>query len=241
MKKYLALMILPVLLIAGCESEQASQPQSTSQSATTSTPTQTEQSAADNSATAVDAASSETTADTGNIEATKTEVVQMDTAQTTQQSPRTGEAVYQQFCINCHKTGVANAPKFADKAAWEPRIAKGKDVLYQSAINGVAGTAMTPKGSCMNCSDDELKAAVDYMVENAQQSLRSSPVGAPSRGHSHAIKKAAKKPPFYNQNLFPYYDFLRLATPNKPIKPEPNNHIAAGTGTGLVVIVKSVA
>lgn len=160
MKKYLALMILPIFFIAGCESEQASQPQNT---ASTST-----QAAEDNSETAADTASAETTSDTADTTAVSTAMAQADTVAAADQAPRTGEQVYQQFCGTCHKTGVANAPKFADKAAWEPRIAKGKDVLYQSAINGVAGTAMTPKGSCMNCSDDELKAAVDYMVQNAQ-------------------------------------------------------------------------
>lgn len=164
MKKYLALIILPVFFIAGCESEQANQPQN---SASTSTAAQSTQAAEDNSETAADTASTETTSDTDTT-AVSTTMAQADTAAATQQSPRTGEQVYQQFCGTCHKTGVANAPKFADKAAWEPRIARGKDALYQSAINGVAGTAMTPKGSCMNCSDDELKAAVDYMVENAQ-------------------------------------------------------------------------
>ncbi len=165
MKKYLALMILPVFFIAGCESEQAGQPQNT---ASTTTAEQSTQAVEDNSETAADTTSTETTADTTGTTSVSTAMAQADTAATAEQGPRTGEQVYQQFCSTCHKTGVANAPKFADKAAWEPRIAKGKDVLYQSAMNGVAGTAMTPKGSCMNCTDDELKAAVDYMVENAQ-------------------------------------------------------------------------
>lgn len=164
MKKYLALFILPVFLIAGCESEQASQPQNTGG---TSTPAQS-QATENNGETMADTASEKTTSETAETTTINTTTAQADTAAATEQAPRTGEQVYQQFCSTCHKTGVANAPKFADKAAWEPRIARGKDVLYQSAMNGVAGTAMTPKGSCMNCSDDELKAAVDYMVENAQ-------------------------------------------------------------------------
>lgn len=163
MKKYLAMislsLCLPLFLISGCESEQASQPQNT---ASTSTAAQSTQATED------DSASTETTSDTTDTSAVSTAMAQADTASAAKQEPRSGEQVYQQYCGTCHKTGVANAPKFADKAAWEPRIAKGKDVLYQSAMNGVAGTAMTPKGSCMNCSDDELKAAVDYMVKNAQ-------------------------------------------------------------------------
>jgi cytochrome c5 len=79
-----------------------------------------------------------------------------------------GQAVYGRACIACHMTGAANAPKLGDKAAWEPRIAKGVDALLQSAINGVPGTAMPPRGTCADCSDDDLKAAVQYMVSAAQ-------------------------------------------------------------------------
>ncbi len=79
-----------------------------------------------------------------------------------------GEQVYQKSCVSCHGTGAANAPKFADKAAWEPRIAKGMDALYASAMNGVPGTAMMAKGTCGTCSEDEIKAAVDYMVSKAR-------------------------------------------------------------------------
>ncbi len=75
-----------------------------------------------------------------------------------------GQAVYNKACIACHATGAANAPKLGDQAAWAPRIAKGMDALYASSVNGVAGTAMMPKGTCAACTDDELKAAVDFMV-----------------------------------------------------------------------------
>jgi cytochrome c5 len=79
-----------------------------------------------------------------------------------------GEAVYQKACIACHLSGAANAPKLGDKAAWEPRIAKGNDALYGSALNGLAGTAMAPRGTCAACTDDELKQAVDFMVSKAK-------------------------------------------------------------------------
>jgi len=79
-----------------------------------------------------------------------------------------GEAVYKKACFACHAAGVAGAPKFGDKALWAPRIAKGMDALYASALNGVPGTAMTPRGTCAACTDDELKAAVDHMVKAAQ-------------------------------------------------------------------------
>jgi cytochrome c5 len=75
---------------------------------------------------------------------------------------RTGEQVYNQACHTCHTAGVAGAPKFGDAASWAPHIAKGKDALYTSAQAGFK--AMPPKGLCMDCSNDELKAAVDYML-----------------------------------------------------------------------------
>jgi cytochrome c5 len=69
------------------------------------------------------------------------------------------------FEASCHGTGVAGAPKFADKAAWAPRIKQGSATLYEHAIKGFQGKAglMPPKGGS-SASDDEVKAAVDYMV-----------------------------------------------------------------------------
>ena len=77
-------------------------------------------------------------------------------------APRSGDQVFNSVCQGCHATGAAGAPKVGDKAAWGPRIGQGKPTLYTHAIGGIR--AMPPKGTCMNCSDDEIKAAVDYMV-----------------------------------------------------------------------------
>ena len=82
--------------------------------------------------------------------------------------PRSGEAVYNAACMACHSTGAGGAPKVGDVAAWADRLAKGKDVLHESGLNGVAGTGMIARGGCMNCSDEEIVAAVDYMVDNSQ-------------------------------------------------------------------------
>ncbi len=78
---------------------------------------------------------------------------------------KTGDEVYKTTCAVCHGAGVAGAPKVGDVAAWAPRIAKGVDTLYASSLNGFQ--AMPPKGTCLSCSDDELKAAVDYMIDNS--------------------------------------------------------------------------
>ncbi len=84
--------------------------------------------------------------------------------------PMSGDAVYQQACLACHATGVAGAPKFADAAGWADRIAKGNDMLYDHAINGFQGEAgvMPPKGGQTQLSDDEVRAAVDYMLDALQ-------------------------------------------------------------------------
>jgi len=84
--------------------------------------------------------------------------------------PKDGAAVFQQTCSACHGTGIAGAPKAGDHAAWAPRIAKGKDVLYQHALQGFQGTAgvMPPKGGRVDLPDDLIKAAVDHMLDMAK-------------------------------------------------------------------------
>ena len=83
-------------------------------------------------------------------------------------APRSGEEVYNAACVACHASGAAGAPIYGDVAAWSDRIAKGTDVLHDSGVNGLAGTGMIAKGGCMNCSDEEVIAAVDYMVAGSQ-------------------------------------------------------------------------
>jgi cytochrome c5 len=74
----------------------------------------------------------------------------------------TGEKIYTATCLACHGAGVLGAPKFGDKAMWAPRIAKGMDVLYANSIKGI--NTMPARGGNAALKDDELKAAVDYMV-----------------------------------------------------------------------------
>ncbi len=81
---------------------------------------------------------------------------------------RSGEAVYDTACSTCHSAGLAGAPAVGDKIAWAGRITKGMDVLYDSGINGLAGSGMVAKGGCVSCSDDDIKAAVDFMVAESQ-------------------------------------------------------------------------
>lgn len=81
-------------------------------------------------------------------------------------SGKPGAEIFKTTCSVCHAAGVAGAPKVGDKALWAPRIAKGKDTLYQHALTGF--NAMPPRGMCAACSDSEIKATVDYMVSQSQ-------------------------------------------------------------------------
>ncbi|WP_090186359.1 MULTISPECIES: cytochrome c5 family protein [unclassified Duganella] len=72
------------------------------------------------------------------------------------------EKTYTTTCAACHGAGIMGAPKVGDKAAWKPRIAKGKPALYTSAISGVK--MMPPRGGNPGLKDDEMKALVDYMI-----------------------------------------------------------------------------
>ncbi|QEM84236.2 c-type cytochrome [Halomonas binhaiensis] len=74
-----------------------------------------------------------------------------------------GQAIYQQTCMACHDTGIAGAPTRGDAKAWEPRLAQGIETLYDHAINGL--NIMPPRGGNASLSDEEVKAAVDYMVQ----------------------------------------------------------------------------
>ena len=77
-----------------------------------------------------------------------------------------GKATYDSKCAACHASGAAGAPKVGDSAAWGPLISQGVDALTASAISGK--NAMPPKGACADCSDGDIKAAVEYMVSQSK-------------------------------------------------------------------------
>lgn len=76
-----------------------------------------------------------------------------------------GEKVYTATCAACHAAAVMGAPKLGDKPSWTPRIAKGVSVLYTSSADGLK--LMPARGGNAALKDEELKAAVDYMVSKA--------------------------------------------------------------------------
>ena len=77
-----------------------------------------------------------------------------------------GKAVYEKTCVACHAAGVANAPKFGDKAAWAPRAALGKAALLNSVKTGKG--AMPPKAGNADLKDDDIAAAIDFMLAAAK-------------------------------------------------------------------------
>lgn len=88
--------------------------------------------------------------------------VQMAAAAPAAGPAKSGEEIYNTVCTACHTAGVAGAPKFGDKAAWDPRFALGLDALVASATKGKG--AMPPKGGMASLSDAELRAAIVYML-----------------------------------------------------------------------------
>ncbi|MEN9879671.1 MAG: hypothetical protein RIQ55_317 [Pseudomonadota bacterium] len=77
-----------------------------------------------------------------------------------------GKTVYNTVCAGCHGAGVMGAPKFGDKAAWAPRIGQGLPTLVSHAINGIR--AMPARGGAASLTDDEVKGAVEYMVNGSK-------------------------------------------------------------------------
>lgn len=109
-----------------------------------------------------------------------------------------GEATYNKVCFACHAQGVAGAPKYGDAAAWAPRIAKGIETLHKHSLEGFQGEAglMPPKGGAVDMADDDVKAAVDFMVKAAQGSGAAAEASAaaptPDAAATPAVADAAK-------------------------------------------------
>ncbi|HET7765721.1 MAG TPA: c-type cytochrome [Burkholderiales bacterium] len=78
-----------------------------------------------------------------------------------------GEEIYNNRCSLCHAGGAGGAPRFQNREEWEPRAARGKLALYDTALHGKPNTAMRPRGGFRDLSNDEVMAAVDYMVGQA--------------------------------------------------------------------------
>jgi len=81
-----------------------------------------------------------------------------------------GTSVYEKNCMVCHGEGIAGAPRTGDIDAWKERMPKGIDAMVTIVIDGVQGYsgAMPPRGGNPNLSDDQIREAVQYMVDQLQ-------------------------------------------------------------------------
>ena len=125
--------------------------------AAAATAAQTEVPKAETTAAATDTAASDSAAQTTGTQTAAAAGGAVDIA--------AGEKIYQTACFACHMTGVAEAPKLDDPAAWEPRLAQGMAGLLQSSINGKG--AMPPKGGFAHLTDDDLRNAIGFMLDKA--------------------------------------------------------------------------
>lgn len=78
-------------------------------------------------------------------------------------APMSPEELYNSKCAACHNSGMLGAPRPGVATDWAPRLARGKASIYSNAINGI--NSMPAKGGCVTCSDDEIKAAIDFMLD----------------------------------------------------------------------------
>ena len=76
---------------------------------------------------------------------------------------RNGKEVYDTACTTCHAIALAGAPKFGDRVSWGERANEDLDHLVEIVTNGLGG--MPPMGMCMDCSQEELTNAVQYMLD----------------------------------------------------------------------------
>lgn len=79
---------------------------------------------------------------------------------------KTGQKIYDKYCVGCHGTGAGGAPKMGDANDWAPKLQQGIPTLYKNAIQGIGN--MPPRGTCATCSDGEIQAAVDYIINNSK-------------------------------------------------------------------------
>ena len=91
---------------------------------------------------------------------------QVASAEIVETAVRSGEEIYNSKCAGCHTSGVMGAPKYASLADWSSRIDLGLDKLTASAIAGKGG--MPARGTCMDCSDNEIKVTVQYMLDSLE-------------------------------------------------------------------------
>ena len=79
---------------------------------------------------------------------------------------RSGEEIFRAYCRSCHTSRIIKAPNIGDRQAWKARIDQGTDILLEHVIDGYRG--MPPRGTCSNCSEEELKKTIKYIVKHSR-------------------------------------------------------------------------
>ncbi len=81
-----------------------------------------------------------------------------------------GKNIYETKCAGCHKSGILGSPKLGDRAAWAPRITKGRDALVSNAIKGFQGKTgtMPPRGNDAQLTDAQVGNSVDYIIKESK-------------------------------------------------------------------------
>ena len=78
-----------------------------------------------------------------------------------------GKKTYERYCFTCHAAGVAGAPALDDEQAWAPRLARGREALLKSVVQGMP-PGMPPKGLCNTCTEEQILESIDYMIESIE-------------------------------------------------------------------------
>ena len=83
------------------------------------------------------------------------------------ESASMGKTIYQNACADCHEGGfwgwLSGAPSIKDASQWKPYLEKDVENIIQAAIQGTDG-GMDPKGDCDECTEEEIRKAVEYML-----------------------------------------------------------------------------
>ena len=155
-----------------------------------------------------------------------------------------GKAGYDKGCAVCHAAGVAGAPKFGDPVSWREPLAKGMAALYKSALEGTA-KGMPSRGGVdgRNLTDNEVKMAVDYMVDSVRDAIAASAAtatDATSKAAAAAVKPAAPILFSFNRMLRPL-DKRNLAPADDGIHDPENEgtHMLQPPAVGMADFVKS--
>lgn len=107
-----------------------------------------------------------------------------------QGKPASGKAVYDRQCAICHNSGVAGAPRFGSASDWSPRMARGMNALYASALEGTP-RGMPRRGGNPELSDAEVRTAVDYLLSRVASARPAAPPGDAAAAQA---PKAAEPP-----------------------------------------------